>query len=536
MEIQAQSEHIYAGEHRYRLLNVQVEAALADREVRLGFITPTGKVFVSEALQLSDGCCQYALPFTLLDAKGVLQAQILVTDGETLCAKSRVYCFEVERSVEEGETFDGDRLVSLAQISEAYTYLKTIFEQTTDGIFDYVREELARMTPTVDAALSTTSENPVMNKKVTAALNAKAANSDAVIGTAISMGRKSGTSRGNRSVAAGVDVSAAGAAAQAFGSDTSAAGENAHAEGSGTSAAGAYSHAEGHAASASAAGAHAEGLSTVAAGVNQHVQGKYNTADSAGFYAHIVGGGSAENARANIHTVDWNGNAWFAGEARVGGGAYAAGSRLLTAADIAGKADSASLAAVATSGKYADLTAKPDLSVYATSAALTAAKAEVKNDVRDRFIVTAAYDFSAGTITSFDIGPDDWTLNGERKEFVLRLTDGTRTVDLSGGAVSDLFAERRLLTGVLPSTSVMGMRHILVDERDPVPELVCCVLGFDDIAVSGSGFAYTGQRTDGTYLWISPLRSFTGLLTDTATGGRCRLGVENGLLYIEEVV
>ena len=41
-----------------------------------------------------------------------------------------------------------------------------------------------------------------------------------------------------------------------------------------------------------------------------------NVADVDEKYAHIVGNGAPlgdENARSNAHTLDWEGNAWFAG-------------------------------------------------------------------------------------------------------------------------------------------------------------------------------------------------------------------------------
>ena len=43
----------------------------------------------------------------------------------------------------------------------------------------------------------------------------------------------------------------------------------------------------------------------------QHVQGQYNEPDSK--LAHIVGNGKSDSNRSNAHTLDWNGNAWFAG-------------------------------------------------------------------------------------------------------------------------------------------------------------------------------------------------------------------------------
>ena len=62
----------------------------------------------------------------------------------------------------------------------------------------------------------------------------------------------------------------------------------------------------------------AEGMSTIASSEYQHVQGKYNIEDSSNTYAHIVGNGTTINARSNAHTLDWNGNAWYAGKVSIG--------------------------------------------------------------------------------------------------------------------------------------------------------------------------------------------------------------------------
>ena len=43
-----------------------------------------------------------------------------------------------------------------------------------------------------------------------------------------------------------------------------------------------------------------------------HVQGKYSLVDND--YAHVVGGGISDSDRKNIHTLDWDGNAEFAGD------------------------------------------------------------------------------------------------------------------------------------------------------------------------------------------------------------------------------
>ena len=103
--------------------------------------------------------------------------------------------------------------------------------------------------------------------------------------------------------------------AWAEGRKTTASGNYSHAEGGGTTASGTVSHAEGDNTTASGTTSHAEGWGTTAQGNNQHVQGKFNIADTTS--AHIVGNGSPSK-RSNAHTLDWSGNAWFAGDVYTG--------------------------------------------------------------------------------------------------------------------------------------------------------------------------------------------------------------------------
>lgn len=103
----------------------------------------------------------------------------------------------------------------------------------------------------------------------------------------------------------------------AEGQKTTASGGNSHAEGLSTTASGSYSHAEGFGTIASSMSSHAEGSFTIAASGSQHVQGQYNIEDKSRVYAHIVGNGKA-TGRSNAHTVDWSGNAWYAGDVYVG--------------------------------------------------------------------------------------------------------------------------------------------------------------------------------------------------------------------------
>jgi hypothetical protein len=124
------------------------------------------------------------------------------------------------------------------------------------------------------------------------------------------------------------DNASAGDGAHAEGRYTKATGQAAHAEGNSTEASGAHSHAEGTNSKATAARTHAEGFATIATIDSQHVQGKYNAEDSTA--AHIVGWGTSDSDRKNIHTLSTHGNSWFSKDVRVGGSSYAEGKQLAT--------------------------------------------------------------------------------------------------------------------------------------------------------------------------------------------------------------
>lgn len=113
--------------------------------------------------------------------------------------------------------------------------------------------------------------------------------------------------------AEGVETKATGRHSHAEGNGTTASGWQSHAEGGNTIASGNCSHAEGEFTTASGDCSHAEGGNTTASSNYQHVQGKYNIEDTNNKYAHIVGNGSNDN-KSNAHTLDWDGNAWFAGK------------------------------------------------------------------------------------------------------------------------------------------------------------------------------------------------------------------------------
>lgn len=98
---------------------------------------------------------------------------------------------------------------------------------------------------------------------------------------------------------------------------STAAGYASHTEGGGCHTTGVASHAEGIGTEANGRCAHVEGTYTIASGKAQHVEGFANIEDTEDKYIHIAGNGEWD-ARSNAHTLDWSGNAWFAGDVYVG--------------------------------------------------------------------------------------------------------------------------------------------------------------------------------------------------------------------------
>lgn len=176
---------------------------------------------------------------------------------------------------------------------------------------------------------------------------------------------------GTRTIASG-SYSHAENGINASGYDTIASGDFSHAEGGATLAAGRAAHSEGWKTKANGMYTHAEGLNTISNGKSSHAAGKYNIEDSyiswpewtasteyevgakvkvttiidnettiTGYicktantdteftaskwtedahmnYAHIVGNGTADNARSNAYALDWDGNGHYAGDIYVG--------------------------------------------------------------------------------------------------------------------------------------------------------------------------------------------------------------------------
>ena len=143
------------------------------------------------------------------------------------------------------------------------------------------------------------------------------------------------TASGECSHAEGGNTTASGNFSHAEGISTKASGLYSHSEGNNTTASGSSSHAEGDNTTASGYCSHAEGDSTIASGDSQHVQGKFNIEDTTNKYVHIVGNGKKDKStnykdvRSNAHTLDWEGNAWYAGEVQATNLPYTVSSKTL---------------------------------------------------------------------------------------------------------------------------------------------------------------------------------------------------------------
>ena len=146
---------------------------------------------------------------------------------------------------------------------------------------------------------------------------------------------------GNFAHAEGYGNVASGAGSHADGVESTANGDRGHTEGYQTTASGTVSHAKGFQTTASGHSSYSEGFQTTASGNISHSQGEctvanhrsqfvfgaYNVADPSaeaanvrGNYVEIVGNGTAEDARSNARTLDWNGNEALAGGLTLGKG------------------------------------------------------------------------------------------------------------------------------------------------------------------------------------------------------------------------
>lgn len=342
----------------------KVEVTLFDSGVQLSSLTAPGKVFFGkgnnsyvETIEITNGVTEFIIPQNALSSSGRIQAEILIlndTDTETLT--SATFIINCHAQINPSGAINGENngdilgqiLERVEQIQasnmpriplpdgaiDLNTFITSGWWYTTEQRIDITNtpKDLAELELIVTKdVLSITqiliacdggygicyrfSHNSGKNwtdwQKIA---------SDADVSTATNLvnGPAEGSLRsicshsnsidryiGDWAVALGRGTRADGLASHAEGFYNCASGDNSHAEGQ-------YNHAKGD-------NSHAEGSDTIANGTCQHVQGRYNIEDKSGRYAHVVGNGEDDENRSNAHTLDWDGNAWFAGDVYVGG-------------------------------------------------------------------------------------------------------------------------------------------------------------------------------------------------------------------------
>ena len=212
---------------------------------------------------------------------------------------------------------DEEKAVGTGRLATFLTQIKEIFAKKE--IYDDDHVSLGRRKDTTVGLCSVT-----LGYDVTASgpySHAEGQGSSASGYAAHAEGKSARASR-NSAHAEGYNTKASGDYSHAEGDTTTASGNSSHAEGGVTTASGYYAHAEGSATIASGNFSHVEGYCTIARGEYSHVQGKYNIEDTQNIYAHIIGNGTglSDDDRSNAHTLDWQGNAWFAGDVENGNG------------------------------------------------------------------------------------------------------------------------------------------------------------------------------------------------------------------------
>lgn len=119
MEITALAPFLCAGENGSRTLRVSVAPDIAaNRDVRIAFITPSGKSLLTPSLLTDNGECDYPVPAEILDRYGRLHAQIIVNGENGYCLKSDIFDFEVYPGldIQSGGIEDGEP-VTLARVA-----------------------------------------------------------------------------------------------------------------------------------------------------------------------------------------------------------------------------------------------------------------------------------------------------------------------------------------------------------------------------------------------------------------------------------
>lgn len=147
MKITIAVPYLHMGENISRTLHLTgIPAADEEKSVRMTFVTPAGRTYISQELSVSERSCDCILSAELLDRYGRLLAQAVITDGQGYCLKSDIFDFEVRPGIDEMEakTPDG-RFITLADVEkrlcEAESIIAELARITEEEIDEICDEE-----------------------------------------------------------------------------------------------------------------------------------------------------------------------------------------------------------------------------------------------------------------------------------------------------------------------------------------------------------------------------------------------------------
>ena len=297
------------------------------------------------------------------------------------------------------------------------------------------------------------------------------------------------------------------------GVDTKATNSNCHAEGQSTLASGVASHAEGIGTEAKGAYSHAEGYNTSAFGYASHVQGKYNLSYVSNDYAHIVGNGTSDTNRSNAHTLDWDGNAWFAGDVSVGGGNQFNGKKLVKETD---------LSSVATSGSYNDLIDKPNIPSYSIATESTNGLMSSSDKTKLDGIATGA---EVNVQSDWDISDTNSDAYIKNKPIIPAIVDNltsTSSSDALSANQGRILDTKVSVSSAPPDTS--NIAKLWVDISGEVPDLLY------NNSDSGDWKSLLASIRESSLIDITSQCSFVNCIL---IGGKIYVDKVKGIVYIQ---
>ena len=94
-------KRLHSGESNSRSIRIELSETYLTKSARLCFVTPMGKIYVTEELSFSDGVCEYLIPRMLLDGRGALLTQLVIYENDDYVIKSPIEEYPVFSSVDD---------------------------------------------------------------------------------------------------------------------------------------------------------------------------------------------------------------------------------------------------------------------------------------------------------------------------------------------------------------------------------------------------------------------------------------------------